>query len=87
MAGTWMGVVYGFAGMRVYEGSIQFAPYLPEGWSYYQFTLQMHGRLLQVHIDRAKAEYRLLAGEPLSVAHYGRAIQLTPEAPAQAIPA
>jgi alpha,alpha-trehalose phosphorylase len=86
MAGTWMGVVYGFAGMRVYGGSVQFAPYLPEGWAHYQFTLRVQGRLLQVHIDREKAEYRLLAGEPLSITHRGRAIQLTPETPAQAVP-
>jgi alpha,alpha-trehalose phosphorylase len=84
MAGTWMGVVYGFAGMRAYGGSVQFAPHLPDGWQHYRFTIRVHGRLLQVQIDREKAEYRLLAGEPLSVTHNGRAIRLTPEVPAQA---
>ena len=26
MAGTWMAIVYGFAGLRVYDGKLQFAP-------------------------------------------------------------
>ena len=33
MAGTWMGVSYGFAGMRVIDGALQFAPTLPARWT------------------------------------------------------
>jgi hypothetical protein len=32
MAGTWMGVAYSFAGMRVVDGALRFAPTLPKQW-------------------------------------------------------
>ena len=32
MAGTWMSIVEGFAGMRVKEGQLSFQPNLPEAW-------------------------------------------------------
>lgn len=85
MAGTWMGVVYGFAGMRVYEGALQFAPALPEKWRHYQFKLRIQGQLLQVRVDAEKAEYRLLEGEAIELKHDASLIRLTRQAPVQAI--
>lgn len=44
MAGTWMCVVNGFAGMRVYNVILSFNPYLPEGWEEYSFKISFKGR-------------------------------------------
>ena len=39
MAGSWLCVVYGFAGMRAANGVLSFAPYLPEAWQEYRFNV------------------------------------------------
>lgn len=81
MAGTWMGVAYGFAGMRVTDGALRFAPTLPAKWQHYRFNIHIHGALLQVRVDGAGAEYRLLRGESLTLRHEGTKVSLTPAAP------
>ncbi|MEX0731847.1 MAG: glycosyl hydrolase family 65 protein [Aquisalimonadaceae bacterium] len=83
MAGTWMGMVHGFAGMRVYDGSLSFSPYLPEQWRHYQFKVRIQGRLLHVHVKQDQAEYRLLEGDSITFRHQAQAIRLTPDQPAQ----
>jgi alpha,alpha-trehalose phosphorylase len=81
MAGTWMGVAYGFAGMRVAEGALRFAPSLPKQWRHYQFKIHFRGALLQVRVDGAGTSYTLLAGDALAFTHRGRAVALTAAAP------
>jgi len=81
MAGTWMGVAYGFAGMRVSDGALRFAPTLPRKWQHYQFKIQLRGAQLQVRITNEAAEYTLLAGEALEFTHLGQPVALTRAAP------
>jgi alpha,alpha-trehalose phosphorylase len=83
MAGTWMGVAYGFAGMRVVDGALHFAPALPRQWQHYSFKIHFRGALLEVHLAPGRAEYRLLQGEALAFSHRGEALALTPSAPVQ----
>src|SRR5258708_30844988 len=77
MAGTWLGLVYGFAGLRAYDGNVQFSPSLPEGWDHYRFKLRIRGRLLQVYVGRDTTEYRLLEGDALALGHHDRSLPLT----------
>jgi trehalose/maltose hydrolase-like predicted phosphorylase len=81
MAGTWMGVAYGFAGMRVSDGALRFAPTLPKQWQHYQFKIQLRGAQLQVRVSGEAAEYTLLAGDFLDFTHLGQAVALTRAAP------
>jgi alpha,alpha-trehalose phosphorylase len=81
MAGTWLGVAYGFAGMRIDAAGLRFAPVLPEKWRGYRFKVHVHGALLEVEIDAAGVCYRLLQGESLGLAHHGRPFILTPQQP------
>ncbi|TQK03143.1 alpha,alpha-trehalose phosphorylase [Herbaspirillum sp. SJZ107] len=76
MAGTWLGVAYGFAGMRLDDGGLRFAPTLPGQWRGYRFKLHVHGALLEVAVDAGGADYRLLQGERLALAHRGTAFEL-----------
>lgn len=76
MAGTWLGVAYGFGGMRLDEGGLRFAPTLPERWNGYRFKVHVRGALLEVAVDAGGADYRLLAGDRLALAHHGRAFEL-----------
>ena len=85
MAGTWMGVAYGFAGMRVTDGALRFAPTLPAKWRHYQFKIHIRGALLQVRVEPGHAEYTLLRGASLDFTHSGRQVALTSAAPSSRI--
>ena len=85
MAGTWLGVACGFAGMRTYHGALSFAPTLPQQWTHYQFRMHVHGQLLQVRVASDGVEYRLLRGELLAFSHHGASVELTQAAPAQSV--
>lgn len=50
MAGTWMSVVEGFAGMRVHDGKLQFNPFLPKQWKSFSFTIGFRGATLKINI-------------------------------------
>lgn len=52
MAGTWMTIVEGFAGMRVRNGKLSFQPLLPNQWKSYSFKINFRGAALLVTIDR-----------------------------------
>jgi len=51
MAGTWMSVVEGFAGMRVRDGKLHFNPFLPEKWKSFSFMIGFRGTTLKVKIS------------------------------------
>ena len=80
MAGSWLALVQGFGGVRVRDGAITFSPQLPPGWPAYAFALRWRGRALQVRVDGEGVDYRLIDGEPLSLAHDGIAFTLTRDA-------
>src|SRR3546814_3478981 len=67
IGGSWMALVYGFAGMRDDGGRISFAPRLPEEWSGLAFPLTIKGQVLRVEIDNLGTTYRLIAGQRLSI--------------------
>jgi alpha,alpha-trehalose phosphorylase len=77
MAGTWMGVAYGFAGMRVVDGAVRFAPALPKQWRHYQFKLHLQGCLLQVRVEAGRTVYTLLQGDALAFSHRGQPVALS----------
>ena len=56
MAGTWMSVVEGFAGMRVREGILVFNPFLPEQWKSFSFKIGFRGALLNVTVTKDKVD-------------------------------
>lgn len=85
MAGTWMGVAYGFAGMRVVNGELRFAPTLPKQWQHYQFKIHIKGCLLQVRVSGDQTDYTLLHGELLAFSHRGQAVELTQAAASRAL--
>ena len=83
MAGTWLGVAYGFAGMRVLHGVPSFAPALPKQWQHYQFQVQLRGAFLQVRVTPHETVYTLLDGAGLVFSHHGQEVRVTSAAPVQ----
>ncbi|ANZ64766.1 maltose phosphorylase [Secundilactobacillus paracollinoides] len=76
MTGGWLAIVQGFAGMRVRDDQLHFAPFLPKKWNAYQFRIQFRGRSIQVHVDQNGSQLTLLSGEPLTVDLDGKQTEL-----------
>ncbi|WP_336490370.1 glycoside hydrolase family 65 protein [Methylobacterium nigriterrae] len=81
IGGTWLALVYGFAGLRDSQGCISFNPILPEGWLGLKLVLTVRGQMLQIEVDRASATYRLLCGEQLRFSHAGEDLILSSAEP------
>lgn len=76
LAGAWTALVAGFGGMRVQNGSLSFAPRLPDALGRLAFHLLFRGCRLRVEVRASEATYRLLDGSPLVVRHHGEDIFL-----------
>lgn len=72
MGGTWLAIVFGFAGLRLKETGISFAPMLPREWQSYAFNLMYEGNLLRVTVTEKEMSIQLVEGERLNVAIDGR---------------
>ena len=70
LAGAWIAAVAGFGGMRDHDGSLSFAPRLPERLTRFAFRVCFRGRRLQIEVSDQEARYRLVQGEPLEIAHH-----------------
>lgn len=81
IGGTWLALVYGFAGMRDTGGRIGFHPCLPEAWGRMSFTLRIRGRTIRVELDHAAATYSLLEGKELTLWHEGERLGLSAAKP------
>jgi alpha,alpha-trehalose phosphorylase len=77
LAGVWTALVAGFGGMRMYKGSLSFAPRLPGALGRLAFHLLFRGCRLRVEVRATEATYRLLDGSPLAVRHHGEEIDLS----------
>jgi alpha,alpha-trehalose phosphorylase len=77
MAGSWLGLVQGFGGLRVVAGKLQFAPTLPAAWTGYGFNLRWRGGALRVNVDARGVRYRLDEGDTLAFRHAGTDVLLT----------
>lgn len=66
MAGTWQGIVFGFAGMRAKDG-LSFSPRIPLQWRSYAFKVRYQGRWIGVRVTQSGAAFELLAGEPIEI--------------------
>jgi alpha,alpha-trehalose phosphorylase len=72
LAGTWIGAVAGFGGMRDHDRILSFAPRLPQALTRLTFRLCVRGRRLLVEVGREQATYSLLEGSPLEIVHHGK---------------
>jgi alpha,alpha-trehalose phosphorylase len=87
LAGAWIAAVAGFGGMRDHDGSLSFAPRLPEQLNRLTFGLCFRGRRLKVEVDQRQARYSVLHGQALGVAHHDEPLTISPgEAVTRAIP-
>jgi alpha,alpha-trehalose phosphorylase len=76
LAGGWTVAVAGFGGLRDHGGQLTFAPRLPERISRLRFRVVYQGRKLTVTVERDRAIYRLVDGDPLDIRHHGRQVRI-----------
>jgi alpha,alpha-trehalose phosphorylase len=69
--GTWMAVVFGFAGFRWRSGGLQFAPILPTRARRVRFPLRLGASVLEVDITRDLVTYTLREGPEITASHHG----------------
>ena len=71
MAGSWLSIVHGFAGMRTHSG-LCFNPIMPNVWQSYSFKINYRNRLLKVVVDKEQVNISLLSGEQFNISIYGK---------------
>jgi alpha,alpha-trehalose phosphorylase len=69
MAGSWMALVYGFAGFRDWKGTFSFNPQLPDSWKGVTFCLRLGTSVVKVHFTQDEASYTLADGISVSLVH------------------
>jgi alpha,alpha-trehalose phosphorylase len=82
LAGAWIAAVAGFGGMRDQDGTLRFAPRLPERLNRIAFGLCFRGRRLRIEVEHGQARYTLRDGSPLEIRHHGEALTVTADRPA-----
>jgi len=66
MGTSWMMIVNGYGGLRVYDNVLHFKPYCDPKWKSIAFNVLFHGSLLRTEIFKDKVIYSLLSGDPLT---------------------
>jgi alpha,alpha-trehalose phosphorylase len=78
MGGTWMAIVFGFAGVRIKETHLALAPTIPAAWDNYAFKIQFKGRTIEVRMTKVEVQLTITEGEALQVRLYDGDILLEP---------
>ena len=80
-AGVWSSLVFGFGGVRDFDGRLSFAPKLPRAWNELAFSLRFCGRQIRVKLTRDEERYLVEEGEPLNVHIRGESYLLSLDTP------
>jgi maltose phosphorylase len=67
MAGTWMSIVKGFAGMKIKGNQLSFDPFIPKEWKSYSFRIKFRSRVIDVKITAEDHQFKLSDGEALDI--------------------
>ncbi len=86
---VWQALVFGFGGVRDFDGHLHIHPRLPTAWESLHFPIRFQGRQLKVELGHERERYVLEEGDPLSVTVRGRnhllqvdeLLELTPSTP------
>ena len=76
MGGTWMSIVYGFAGMKVNDGKLNINPRLPEKWSKVSFKITFKNKLIKITITELDTIYELIEGYEETIVHCGQEVTI-----------
>jgi maltose phosphorylase len=67
MAGTWLAIVRGFAGMSVEDDRLSFTPRLPQQWAEVSFKTNFRGQLIELIMRKDNNEVKNHSYRPIKV--------------------
>ncbi|MEG1562722.1 MAG: family 65 glycosyl hydrolase domain-containing protein [Bacteroides sp.] len=70
MAGSWLAIVRGFAGMQIAHDNLYFHPIIPKKWNSYTFNVNFRARTLRVMVSKTEIRISLTRGEELNIRIY-----------------
>ncbi|NLJ87620.1 MAG: glycoside hydrolase family 65 protein [Epulopiscium sp.] len=76
MAGSWLSIVHGFAGLRTFNEKISFSPFIPKDWDSYSFKINYRDRLIKVYVNKDSIVITLEKGEALKLNVYDKEYNL-----------
>ncbi len=79
--GVWNALVFGFAGMRDYNGQITFDPRLPAEWAGLTFHLTLRGTRVQVDLAQDSMAFSVVEGAAAELSVRGHRFTVSAEAP------
>ena len=77
MGGSFMAVVYGFAGLSINEKGISIAPFVPDKWSGYSFKIRFMGSRIRIDVTKEEVSVVLEEGEAFAMKIYGKKTKIT----------
>ncbi len=77
-AGVWSCLVFGFGGVRDFDGRLSFTPRLPRDWTELAFSLRFRDRQIRVQLTHDVERYLLDQGAALEVTIRGEPHLLSP---------
>nr|WP_321408802.1 family 65 glycosyl hydrolase domain-containing protein [uncultured Carboxylicivirga sp.] len=79
MAGTWMSVVEGFGGKRVYDGKLYLNPVIPGQWNKYAFRITFMNNDLEVIVSKENVAVASHSSRPVELYVYNQLIKVEPQ--------
>ncbi len=76
MAGTWMSVVEGFAGMRVIDNRLSFKPMIVDSWDNYSFKINFRERILELKINKRETSIINHSDQPIEVTIHTKVVMV-----------
>ncbi len=76
MGGTWMAIVFGFAGLRIKPDGLHLTPKLPGQWNSYAFHIHYHGRPIKVKVSRDGIALDLVEGTSVKLFVNGEEVEV-----------
>ncbi len=76
MGASWMMMVNGYAGLRIYDEKLHFEPFIHDGWNSYSFKLLFRGVRLRVTVTKQNTVYEILSGGAITLSHNGKDITI-----------
>ncbi len=83
---VWQALVFGFGGVRDFDGRLAIDPRTPEAWESLAFPIRFRGRQLRIRLTHECETYLVESGEPLEVEIRGQKHRLEPGEPLEVIP-
>ena len=78
MAGTWMSIVEGFAGMRVKNDMLSFEPRIPKQWDGYSFKVNFRNQILKVTVEKDQTQFEIQGNQVLQIMVNGKVVMISP---------